>query len=116
MCCDDAPDHQTFTTLGLRPEGMSHQEVKEKLLEELNSKPIGMRIVTPEVAARISKSILLPALYEEYANTTFTMEEFVAGGGGNINGTIELDAGKITQLANSSFKKARTLFTQWNKR
>ncbi len=116
MCCDDTPDHQTFTTLGLRPEGMSHQEVKEKLLEEFNSKPIGMRIVTPEVAARISKSLPFPELCEDYANAGFTMDEFAQVGGGNINCTIELDAGKIAQLANSNFKNARALFTHWNKR
>lgn len=110
LCCDDTPDHQTFTTLGLRSEGMTLQEVSEKLLEEFNSDPIGMEIVTKEVAARLRPHPFTPM----FAQKKLTPDEFAARGGGRILGTIELNAERITKLANGTFDEARALLTQWH--
>ncbi len=111
LCCDDTPDHQLFTTLGLPSEGMTLKEVSEKLMEEFNSTPMGMEIVTKEVAARLQ----IPHYSPMFAKKTLTSDEFAARGGGRIFCTVELNAEKITKLANSTFHEARTLLSQWHK-
>ena len=117
LCCDDAPNDARFTTLGLSSAGVTRDGVNEKLLEELNSEPFGMQAVTAELAkcilATVNPEFL--AASRQFTLTQLSKDQFIAQVGGNIPGTCELNAERITLLANSTFAKARKLLTQWHK-
>lgn len=108
LCCDDTPEQETFTTLGLKPEGMTHTEVNSILITEFNKQPIGLASVTAAVAKKIlSKTSPIIVQMTEYLKdiTISSMAEF-----------IEMKSGKITlqaELANITFKEARSLFSGW---
>ena len=44
LCCDDTPGKETFTTLGLSPEGMTRKQINQKMLEECNRDPIVLKL------------------------------------------------------------------------
>ena len=117
IVCNETAKLETVTTIGLKPEGSTFAETNETLLQEFNDEPIGMAIVTQEVAQRIiaSNPSEKIRLAEVSKNAKITMEEFKHQGGGEITFTIEFNAMRITDLANSSLKKARELFNQWTK-
>lgn len=115
LCCDDTPGKETFTTLGLSPEGMTQAEVGQKMFEDCNRNPIGLEIVTEEVAKRILSTYTQKEIsqFKKLETYQFSAEDFAEQGGGRIIASCELNAQRITQLANLSVKEARKLFDQW---
>lgn len=117
ICCDDTPGQETFTTIGLSSDGMKHEGVNQTLLKEFNNRPIGMKIVTDEVAKRILQTYTREqrSISEQCKEIQLTMDEFIGGEGGKIQARFKFNTDRIEQLANSSFEKARELFDSWNK-
>ena len=117
LCCDDNPGKETFITPALHPNGVTHAEVSQKFLEEFNQTPVGMEIVTEEVAKRILGTYTreLISQFKKLEAVQLSAEEFAKGGGGRIVGSVAFNADRITQLANLSVKEARKQFDQWQK-
>jgi hypothetical protein len=117
ICCDDTSGHERFTTLGLRPEGMTRSEVSQVLLKEFNEPPIGMAIVTEEVATRILRTLRPDqiAISKQYEGAQFSIEELIEQGGGQFLSALEFNVARVTELANRSLPEARALFDQWKK-
>lgn len=115
ICCDDTPGNKKFTTLGLKPEGMTYLEIKEQFLKELNDDPIGMEILSKEVTERLAAKITSESLekIQSFANTKWTMEEFEKNQGGLIFSKLKFNIRRIAQIKNSSIEEARKLFSKW---
>jgi hypothetical protein len=116
ICCDETPGRETFTALGLPPEGVSRKGVCHKLIEEFNAQPVGRDFVTKEAARKICSSYPPSELRESESlkDRQISETEFFMQGGGEIVGSFTLNAERIAQLANSSLRGARVLFDQWN--
>jgi hypothetical protein len=107
ICMSNDSPEKKYTTLGLSSQGVTVEAMKEVMLQECNAVPIGMEIVTEDMARRI---IDYPP-----AERAMTMQELEQQGGGTILASLELNAERIDQLAKASLEKARRLFTQWHK-
>lgn len=115
ICCDETQGQETFTTMGLNSQGSTAPQVKQKLFEEFNEKPIGPEIMTQEVAARLfakytSEYLETTAVLE---NTQMTLQEFLEVGGGNIPLSLELNTERITQIASEPIESVAKLFNSW---
>jgi hypothetical protein len=117
ICCSSVTGKETFTTLGLRPSGSTVQEIQQTLLEEFNADPVGVSIVTSEVALRIISKCTPQAVLEskKLAKTTLSFEEFDRAKQQEVSPIRwKFDVERIQQLVKASVSEARTLFTKWN--
>lgn len=115
ICVDNTTGSERFTTLGLSPNGSTRQEIKEKLLNEFNTSPIGNAIVPKEIGSRITNSYSLKDQEQiaRLANRLLSSQEFEEYGGGLAQVRIFIDESRMQQLAQSPIEKACMLFNSW---
>ncbi len=116
LCVDDTPGKEKFTTLGLNSEGMTREEISAVLLKELNKTPIGMEIVTDEVAKRIMAALhpLGQERRDSLRDKQYSLEEFQSKRGGSIQLGLGLNMKVITLIASQPIDKALSLFQRLN--
>lgn len=114
--CSEEGTHNKFVGLGLNAKGETHKEITELLCREYNKNPIGMEIVTDEVAKRI----LGPTPTEEMQftsslkNHTLSVEEFIKrGGGGNPGFVCDFNMERVQKLAQASIDEGCKLLASW---
>jgi hypothetical protein len=109
ICCSESP--LLFTTLGLSPGGVAKQDVAEILRSEFNRPPVGLSIVSEEIARQFHHNrIAENALREKRLSHI----EFTELGGGAISSlSYEVDAARVDQLAKASFKEACCMYERW---
>lgn len=112
ICVSDTPSKVKFTTLGLSSKGVTKEEIRQKLLNEFNSEPMGTEILTAEIAQSIidENDPRTLAIRDSFKDFKYTMKDFTKVGGGKMPVSVAPKIELITQLANSSLKKARKIF------
>ncbi len=115
ICVDDSSEDPKFTTLGLPPGGLTKAEMEETLRSDYNRPFAGFDYLTEKTQKAFFKIVGAQAVASTKQNAQFqiSVEEFEEMGGGKTTLLCELDAAKITLLANSSIEKARILFDNY---
>lgn len=118
ICVDDTIGSQKFTALGTAPNGLTHNQMKEVLLADFNTSPNSLDYLSRGTHQKLMQHIGAEgiATAKSMENLQLTPAEFEAQGGGTISITCELDAKRITALANASLKAARNLFDSYDVR
>lgn len=118
LCIDDTIESQKFTTLGLSPNGNSHEEIQDYLISKYNVPCKDLEGLSEKTKKAYLEFIGGEAVAksEKLKNTQITLEEFKEQNGGTVTIVCELDAKRITAIANSSLKQARKLFDSYDVR
>lgn len=112
ICIDDSDEGHKFTTLGLSPQGLTSSQMNEVLIQDYNSSPFTYLECLSERTKRAFLQTVGPlsmALSEENSQSQISAESFEKQHGGKVTLVCELDAEKITLLANNTIEKARIL-------
>jgi len=115
ICCDSTQGQERFTTMGLNSQGSTAQQVKQKLFDDFNEKPIGPKIMTQEVAKRSFGKYSTDYLKTtaELENVQMDYQEFSETKGGSIPLSLEMNIERITQLAAEPLESVSKLFNSW---
>lgn len=115
ICVDDTSEDPKFTTLGLPPAGLTKAEIEETLISDYNRPFDGFDYLTEKTKKAFFEKMELQGIASTQLNAQaqISPQEFEEMGGGKTKLLCELDAGKITQLANCSLEKVRILFDSY---
>src|ERR1700722_7978865 len=117
FCIDKTIGSQKFTTLGLPP-GATHRKIEDICISKYNSLYRSMETWSEntfnEVCAQLTPETFDRA--QEMMLTQIDYKEFKAQNGGSMMIVGELDANRITAIANASLEKARQLFDGYDVR
>jgi hypothetical protein len=121
LCCEDIKTGQEkFLGFGIPPTGMSTGEISNLLLQEYNATPIGMAMVTQEVAKKIlenSHPLFSAQQYQkiisQYENHKIDLPMFKSQLGGLLHTIADFNTDRIMQLAKSNIDEATKLFKSW---
>lgn len=118
ICVDDTAGSQRFTTLGLDPNGLTHDQLQDTLIADYNSSSRRLESFSDKTRQAYLTSIGEKgiSLAEELKTTQLSSQEFTEQGGGKATIVCELDAKRITDLANSTLENARRLLDSYNVR
>jgi hypothetical protein len=109
ICIDDTEGSQKFTALAFPGEGHTLAETEELLLSEYNHPYVSFESFTEKVIAGLTRKCGKEMVANSQANRQITTEEFKKQNGGKVTIICELDAAKITALANSTLAEAKRL-------
>ncbi len=105
-----------FLGFGLNPEGAAQKEIRETLRKEYNRKPIGMEIVTNQIAQKIWASCdkgYMQTLKQLEAHLMDSEEFSQYEGGKMVDGIVRIDSDKVWSLYQADLPEARRLMKVW---
>jgi hypothetical protein len=117
ICCDDTPGKETFTTLGLSSAGWTAAQIRKKLLNEFNAKPLGIQIVTQKVGNRILELHTVKQLEAiiELKDLQINMTSFLKAEGGKTALSWTPNIQRIAQLIDTPLENIAELYASWQK-
>jgi hypothetical protein len=109
LCIDATPRQERFVTLGLDATGMRQEQVRDVLYREFNAPPVGMSIVTPQLAARI-RAASVPEVLEfgdTLKNFCLTDDQMDALSQGSFPASLVPSTRQMIKDANCTFEQAK---------
>jgi hypothetical protein len=119
LCCDATPTQEKFVTLGLASGGLDRNGVMEKLRAEYNETPMGMEIVTEQVAKKVmasydAETLEISEVVKDFKVSREQFDEIIQMVGGEIIQIIDWRVDRVQQLVRATQNQGQKLLQQWN--
>jgi hypothetical protein len=110
ICVDDSIEPR-FTTLGLPSEGVTPRQMQAILIQDYNSPCTYLECLSQRTKTAFLDRMgpAAVSLSKQLKDSQISVESFEKQQGGKLTLVCELDAAKITSLANSTLKESRIL-------